>query len=113
MPDIAEHFTTFVMVGIVIVVGTSQFHRGAGAVLGIVFWIATAIFGHFMYAQGAAIGFPGLPLEEPVFLGLCAAFLTLQIIGLRSYRAAQRRRSEYRRELGAFDDSEEDEEASR
>lgn len=100
MPNLAENFTTFVMVGIVLVIGTSRLvHRGAGAILGIVFWVLTAILGHLMYIQGGAVGFPGFPLSEPLFLGLCGVLLLLQILQLKAWRDAQRRRREYREEL--------------
>lgn len=105
MSDWSEHFTTFVMVGIVVVIGTSRLvHRGAGAILGMVFWTLTAIFGHVLYLQGGAVGFPGLPLQEPVFLGICAALFGLQILQLRAWRAAQRRQRAYRDELSRIGD---------
>jgi hypothetical protein len=103
VPDLSEHFTTFVMVGIVIVIGTSRLvHRGAGAILGIVFWALTAIFGHFLYVQGGAVGFPGLPLQEPVFLAICGALLVLQVLQLRAWRQAQKRNRDYRDELSSI-----------
>ncbi len=103
MDFIVDNFTTFVMVGIVVVVGASQFHRPTGAVLGLVFWVLVAVFGHFLYAAGGAIGFPGLELSEPVFLIMCLGFMLLQVYGLRSYyRAMERRRAmnDERREIG-------------
>lgn len=105
MTELTEYFTTFVMVGIVIVIGTSRLvHRGAGAILGIVFWTLTALLGHLLYVQGGAVGFPGLPLQEPVFLAICAALLALQVLQLRAYQRAQRRRREYRDELASIGD---------
>jgi len=97
--DLGDTFRTFVMIGIVIVFGTSQFHRGVGASLGIAFWVATAVLGHLMYVRGGAIGFPGFPLSEPVFLAICAVFLVLQVIGLRAYLGARKRRRAIRDEL--------------
>ncbi|NJK89045.1 MAG: hypothetical protein HC923_06310 [Myxococcales bacterium] len=99
MQDLIRHFPTFVMIGIIVVVGASQFHRGVGAILGMLFWSVVGGWGYFMYRQGGAIGFPGLPLPEPLFYGLCCAFLALQIVTFLSFRSARKRRREFREEL--------------
>lgn len=92
-----EQFPNIVLVGIILVVGTSQFNRRVGSILGMGVWVTIAVVGHFYYAQGGVIGFPGLPLNEGLFLLLCAVFFGIQVLGLRNAQARSRRREELHR----------------
>lgn len=99
-----ENFPTFIMVGIVLVVGASQLNRKWGAVIGMLFWVGVAIVGHFFYATGDAIGFPGFPLSEPLFIGLCALFFGAQYLAFRSGLVRERREAAYREGLSGDSD---------
>lgn len=97
--DLVEQFPAIVMVGIVVVVGASQFNRVVGSVLGMAFWVGIGILGHFFYARGGVIGFPGLPLSEGFFLLLCLGFFIVQVVSFRNGRARAKMRESYREEL--------------
>ncbi|MGF1510638.1 MAG: hypothetical protein ACFB9M_14185 [Myxococcota bacterium] len=92
MEFLVERWTTILMVGIVVVVGVSQIDRIVGAWIGVGFWIMTAVLGHFVYAAGAGIGFPGALLPEWMFLLLCASFIGLQFLMIRTERAKRARK---------------------
>ena len=90
--EILANLPVYMMVGIVAVIAVSQFHRIAGAVLGIIFWIAVAVAGNLAYDQGHAIGFPGFPFSRPVFLLFCGGFALLHVFIAWQYLHARRRR---------------------
>lgn len=77
LDDAFARLPNFMMVGIVTTVVISRFHRPFGALLGILLWITVAGVGHHGYAQGHAVGFPGLPLSQNVFFGLCGVFIIM------------------------------------
>ncbi len=98
MATLVENWTTYLMIGIVVVVGVSQINRLLGASLGILFWIAMAVLGHFVYAAGAGIGFPGLIFPEWVFLLLCAGLIFTQVMMIRRELNHRARREQLHRE---------------
>lgn len=98
MATLVENWTTYLMIGIVVVVGVSQINRLVGASLGILFWIAMAVLGHFVYAAGAGIGFPGLIFPEWVFLLLCAGLIFTQVMMIRRELNHRARREQLHRE---------------
>jgi hypothetical protein len=73
------NFTMFMLVGIVLIVGLSQFHRTAGAALGAVFWAVVAVVGHEAYARGHRLGLGKVEFSEGLFLSLCAGFALMNI----------------------------------
>ncbi len=103
MTSIFESLTTYMIVGIIVVIGISQFNRVAGAVLSVIFWGAVAFVGHNGYAQGHAVGLPGTPFSEPVFLGVCAFFMLLHVGAAFTYMS-NKRRAEARKQMLYDDD---------
>ena len=78
------------MIGIVVVVGISQFNRILGSILGIVFWIAVAMVGATAYDKGGGISLLSLEFSKSGFFLFCGAFVAFNVFNL--YMAMQRRR---------------------
>lgn len=97
--EILANLPVYMMVGIVAVIAVSQFHRIAGAMLGLIFWLAVAMTGTIAYDRGHAIGFPGLPFSRSVFLLFCGAFAVVHVFAAWQYLRAQRRRAARRAAL--------------
>lgn len=96
MEAILESLTVYMMIGIVIVVGISQFNRVLGSILGILFWIAVAAVGTTGYERGGAIGLLGIEFSLLGFYAFCGAFALFNAFNLwmalqRKRRAAARR----------------------
>jgi hypothetical protein len=72
--QILEGLPVYMMIGIVVVIGISQFNRVLGAILSAIFWIAVAIVGNHGYDQGHSVGLPDFPFPRVVFLGICLMF---------------------------------------
>ena len=79
------------MIGIVLVVGISQFNRILGGVLGVVFWTAVAFTGLLAYDQGGAIGILDIRFPREIFVGLCLLFVGIHAAG--AWSAWKRKRS--------------------
>jgi hypothetical protein len=93
---VLENLPVAMMIGIVVVVAVSQFHRVAGAILSVLFWTAVGVVGSRGYDEGHRLGLPGLPFSEPVFLAVCIGFGALHVFAavnaVRSRRLAEERR---------------------
>lgn len=89
--EIFENLTTYMIVGIVIVVAVAQFDRLVGSLLAIAFWISVAVVGYFGYHAGGFVQLPGLQLSLTQFLGLCAILAAVQGFGV--YQALKRRQN--------------------
>jgi hypothetical protein len=75
--QILQSLPVYMMIGIVVVIGVSQFNRLAGAILGVVFWLSVAIVGTQAYEQGGGIGLPGFKFPKELFYAICALFTLL------------------------------------
>jgi hypothetical protein len=53
---LVQNFELFIMIGVIAVIAIAQFHRMAGAMVGLVFYIAMAIVGTQVYQAGGQIG---------------------------------------------------------
>jgi hypothetical protein len=80
----------YMMIGIVVIVGISQFNRILGSILGIVFWIAVALVGATAYDKGGGISLLSIEFSKPGFYLFCGAFVAFNSFNL--YMAMQRRR---------------------
>jgi hypothetical protein len=69
--DFLPSLPMYMMIGIILIIGISQFNRIAGGILGVVFWITVAIIGTRAYDEGGAIGIPGYKFSQPLFYGIC------------------------------------------
>jgi hypothetical protein len=85
-----DSLPVYMMIGIVVVVGISQFNRILGSVLGIVFWIGVAIVGTGAYDKGGGISLLSLEFSKSGFYLFCGAFVGFNVFNL--YMAMQRRR---------------------
>jgi hypothetical protein len=91
--DPVKSLALYMMIGIVIVIGISQFNRLIGAILGVIFWIAVAIVGTSAYDQGGGVGIPGYVFPQPMFYTLCVVFGVVSAIqGLRAWGQKRRNR---------------------
>jgi hypothetical protein len=72
--DVLSSLPMYMMIGIIVVIGVSQFNRFIGGILGVIFWIAVAIIGSGAYDSGGAIGVPGFRFSQPLFYGICGLF---------------------------------------
>jgi hypothetical protein len=71
---IIKSLPVYMMIGIVLVIGISQFNRILGGSLGVLFWIAVALIGNYAYDEGHILGLPGIPFTRALFFGMCALF---------------------------------------
>jgi hypothetical protein len=72
--SLLESLPMYMMIGIILVIGISQFNRIAGGILGVVFWGAVAVIGSAAYDQGGGIGVPGFRFSRELFYGVCGLF---------------------------------------
>ncbi len=91
MNELIERFPIVMVLGVLLVVGLSQINRLLGSILGVVFWIAMAAIGSFIYDAGGAIGIASVRFPQPVFLGLCGLLLVANLA--TGYNALKRRRA--------------------
>jgi hypothetical protein len=77
--QIVKALPTYMMVGILVVIGISQLHRFAGAVLGIVFWLSVALVGTTAYDRGDAIGIGTLQFSRGLFYAICGFFVVVNV----------------------------------
>lgn len=96
MDAILKSLTVYMMIGIVVVVGISQFNRVLGSILGILFWLAVGAVGTVGYERGGAIGLLGIEFSLFGFYAFCGAFTLFNAFNLwmsiqRKRRAAARR----------------------
>ena len=94
-----EDLTTYMMIGIVIIVVVAQFSRLIGSLLAIVFWIAVAAVGYVGYQAGGAVSLPGLKLSLTQFLVMCGILAAVQGFGVYQAIKRQRTRDAYRAAL--------------
>jgi hypothetical protein len=83
--DILSSLPMYMMIGIILVIGISQFNRMLGGILGVIFWIAVALIGTGAYEQGGGIGLPGFRFSRELFYGICAIFALFS--GFTAYMA--------------------------
>lgn len=97
MDELFGSLPVAMMVGIIVVIGVSQFNRVAGAVLSVVFWTVVAVVGSYGYDQGHRVGLPGIPFPQWVFLAICGLFAALHTAAAWAHiqRNKQRRRISY------------------
>src|SRR5687768_13093085 len=81
LDEILKALPVYMMIGIVLVVGISQFNRILGGVLGVVFWTAVAFIGLLAYDQGGAIGILDIRFPRELFVGLCLLFVAIHAAG--------------------------------
>ncbi len=74
MESLFSSLPVAMMVGIIVVIGVSQFHRVAGAILSVVFWGIVAVVGSYGYQQGHSVGLPGIQFPWWLFIGICLLF---------------------------------------
>lgn len=74
MDSLFESLPIAMMIGIIVVIGVSQFNRVAGAILSVIFWAAVAVVGMAGYEAGHSVGLPGIRFPMWLFLGICALF---------------------------------------
>ena len=79
MPEIIENLDTYMMIGVVAIVGISQFNRKLGSILGIFFWLAVAFFGYQGFRSGGGIGIGSIALSENVFYGICTVLIVVNV----------------------------------
>lgn len=101
---ILESLPVYMMIGIIIVIGVSQFHRVAGAILSVVFWTAVAIVGSVGYDRGHGIGLPGLQFSRGLFLAVCGSFALLHTWAAFSAVQRKRRQAELRQRRAEEED---------
>ena len=77
MEQILESLTLYMMIGIVLVIGISQFNRILGGILGVAFWVTVGIVGSYGYDHGWKIGLPGFEFPRPLFIAMCLTFSIL------------------------------------
>ncbi len=94
-----ENLTTYMMVGIVIIVAVAQLNRLVGSLLAVVFWIVVAIVGYRGYQAGGGLSLPGLKLSLTQFLVLCGVLAAVQGFGVYQAIRRQRNREAYRAEI--------------
>ena len=98
-----ENLTTYMMIGIVIIVVVSQFNRLLGSGLAVLFWIAVAAVGYAGYQAGGSLGLPGLKLSLTQFLVMCGALAGVQAFGIYAAIKRKRIREAYRETLEESD----------
>jgi hypothetical protein len=91
LDEILKALPVYMMIGIVLVVGISQFNRILGGVLGVVFWTAVAFIGLLAYDQGGAIGILDIRFPREIFVALCLLFVGIHAAG--AWSAWKRKRS--------------------
>ena len=80
MDTLVENLTVFMLIGIIVVVGVSQFDRVVGSVLGVLFWAAVALVGGYGYSQGGSIGISKeIQFAPAVFYGLCGVLIAANV----------------------------------
>jgi hypothetical protein len=89
MDEVLKSLPLYMMIGIVIVIGISQFSRLLGGVLGVLFWLVVAIVGSFAYDQGGGIGVPGFKFPREMFYMICIVLACIH--GLAAYTAWSRK----------------------
>lgn len=89
MANLLESLPMYMMIGIILVIGISQFNRIAGGILGVVFWVAVAVIGSSAYDQGGGIGVPGFRFSRELFYGICGLFAAFSAFS--AYTAYTRR----------------------
>jgi hypothetical protein len=75
MEALVERFSLIMIVGVLVVVGLSQVNRLLGAALGVVFWIAMAGLGLYIYDSGGAVGIASVRFPKAGFLALCGVLV--------------------------------------
>lgn len=103
LQSIIDNLTVYMMVGIVIVIGVSQFNRVAGAVLSALFWTAVAVVGNSAYNAGTSIGVVGFELPRWLFFAICAGFAGMHVFAAISQIRSKRNQAERRRLLADED----------
>ncbi len=92
LEDIVRDLPTYMLVGIVIVIGISQVNRVIGAILGIMFWALVAFVGSFAYDMDAALGIAGVAFSRSTFYLVCGAFAAFHVAtAFVAFRAKRRR----------------------
>jgi hypothetical protein len=81
LDDIISSLPVYMMIGIVVVVGISQFNRIVGGILGVIFWVTVLVIGLGAYDQGGAIGLPKLPFPRELFIVICIVFVGTHAYG--------------------------------
>jgi hypothetical protein len=76
--EVLKSLPMYMMIGIVVVIGISQFNRLIGGILGAVFWIVVAVAGSQAYDQGGGIGLPGFMFPRELFYLICVLFAAYQ-----------------------------------
>jgi hypothetical protein len=89
--------SVYMIIGIIVVVGVSQFNRIAGSILGIAFWCAVAVVGGTAYDKGGGIQLLELEFTRSGFYFFCGAFVAFNafnlVMALRRRRRFLSRRS--------------------
>ena len=87
-----ESLPIYIIIGVVAVIGVSQIHRTAGAILGVLMWAAVAYVGNQVYDEGHALGILSLKLARPAFLALCGVLALSHVLGaVQAHRRKGRR----------------------
>jgi len=74
-----ENFDMAMLIGVVAVIGISQFNRKLGSILGIFVWAAIAFVGYQGFKLGGGIGIGTILLSPGVFYGICGVLILVNI----------------------------------
>ena len=79
MDELIKNLDTYMLIGVVAIVGISQFNRKLGSILGIFFWSAVAYAGYLTFERGGGIGIASLALSPTVFYRICGVLVVVNI----------------------------------
>ena len=79
MDELIKNLDTYMLIGVVAIIGISQFNRKLGSILGIFFWAAVAYVGHLTFTRGGGIGIASLALSPTVFYTICGVLIVVNI----------------------------------
>ena len=82
LDSVLQSLPIYMIIGIIVVVGISQFNRILGSVLGIVFWIAVAVVGTAAYDKGGGIQLLSMQFSKTSFYAFCGAFVLFNAFNL-------------------------------
>ena len=74
-----ENLTVYMMIGVGVVVGLSQFNRMAGAVLALPFWVSVAVLGVQAINAGRHLRLGSIPVGKGALLVLCGVMIAMNL----------------------------------
>ena len=83
--------TVYMIIGIIVIVGISQFNRILGSILGVVFWISVALIGGTAYDKGGHINLVSFEFSRSGFYIFCGAFVAFNLFNLSMAMKKRRR----------------------